>query len=91
MRCILLIQFIRKFSDLFDAPGYAEPSICLRRSSIVFSVYSKVGIVLTLDQPVVPLVAISSPWLHRERLVLIVLVPRLLVCLLESGLDRIRG
>jgi hypothetical protein len=76
---ILFIQFIRKPSDFLNGSGHTEPGICLRGGSIVLSVHPKVGIVLTLDQPVVSFVAISSPRLYREGLVLVIVMSRLLV------------
>jgi hypothetical protein len=46
---------------------------------VVFAVDPEVCVVLTLDQEVTSLVTVSAPWLHRERLVLVLGVTDLLV------------
>jgi hypothetical protein len=74
MWCILFIEFVRKAGDLLNGSSYTEPGIGLRCGSVVLPVHSKVSIVLTLNQPVISLVAVSSPWLHREWLVLIIIM-----------------
>ncbi len=89
MGCILFVKLVRKTGGFLNTPRHAEPSIGFGGRSIVLSVHPKVGIVLTFYEPVVPLVAISSPWLNRKWLVLVILVPHLLVRLFDAGLHRL--
>lgn len=49
------------------------------------------GIILPLNKPIPPLVAISTPGLNGQRLVLIIFVTGLLVGFFEKILDRFGG
>jgi hypothetical protein len=58
---------------------------------VVLAVDPEKRVVLALDQEVAPLVAVSAPWLHRERLVLVLGVACLLVRVPDFGRDFIGG
>lgn len=64
MWCILLVQFVCNALDLLDVSRNTEPGVGLRSGSVVLSVKSEVCVVLALDEPIIPLVAIAAPWLY---------------------------
>ena len=57
------------------------------QSWVALAIKSEVRIVLTLDKPVPTFVPITSPRLHREWLIEIILVSLLLVRVLQDCLD----
>ena len=49
------------------------------QSRITFAVEAEVGVILAFNEPESSLVPIATPWLNRERLVEIIVMPLLLV------------
>ena len=75
---------------LFDVSCHAVPRIILG-IPVRLPIYSEARVVLSLDQEVPPLVTVESPWLHRKRLILVIVVSLLLVLVLEHALDGFRA
>ena len=65
MRGVLFVELVSYGRHFFNGACNAEPYICFGTKSIVFSVKTEMGIFETLNEPVISLVSISSPWLNR--------------------------
>lgn len=75
---VFLVEFLCNDLALVDGAGDTPPGNVLQRA-VALSVDSEACVVLTLDQPVPSFVTVHAPWLHREWLVQIVFMARLLV------------
>ena len=82
-------QFRSQRFQLFDAACYADPVRVLRISAS-FPIHPEVRIFQALNEEVAPLIAVGTPGLDGERLVLVVLVAGLLVAVFDEGGDCFR-
>lgn len=80
-----LLKLLCQLLDLVDVSRLVVPSRVLSVPATL-AVDPESRIVLTLDEEVSSLVAVEPPRLHRQRLVLVVVVSLLLVLLLEHPL-----
>ena len=71
-------QFFSDFLELIDTTGDAPPGLVLQ-DWIALAVQSEVRIILPLDEPVSPLITVTTPRLDRKRLVQIIVMSLLLV------------
>lgn len=87
---INLFQFLRKLLDLFDAARDTVP-VCIPGVPRTLAIHSESSVVQALNEEVASLVTIIAPRLHRQRLILVIAVPLLLVLVFDDALNRLRS
>lgn len=90
MYSLLFLQFVCNTLQFWDRPCYAPPGDVLQ-SWVAFPVKPKMCIIVAFNEPIPTLHAIASPGLHRQRLVQVIFVARLLVGFLNLRLDGFGG
>ena len=90
LRAIHRLQLHRQRLQVFDAACYVDP---LRIPGIpaTLPVYPEIRVFQSLNKEIAPLVAVGTPRLYGQRLVLIVLVADLLIAVFDEGGDRFGG
>lgn len=72
--------------EFVDGTGNAAPCDVFQ-CWVALTVQPEMCVVLPLDEPKSPLITVTAPWLHGERLVKVIIVTLLLIRFLDNGLD----
>lgn len=79
-------EYLSQGLDLVNRASHASP-VNVLQLPVALSIYSEARIVLSLDQPVPPLVIVDTPRLNGKWLVLVIFLAGLLIGFLDCPAD----